>query len=160
MQFNKCTYKEDQCEWHRMTRMTGPDCAVMCVVFFSSHPFWTSMDVPAGVTQEEGHTGFLIHLPSAQFNKYTYIHAYIHTHSSSLPGIHTYIFITSRSTLDERSTFVCLHRTFFNHRWICPILSAVSPCFYISYQYAVTLRIPNPGYGSRFSSPAIQVQRS
>ena len=37
----------------------------MCV--FSSHPFWTSgsLDVPAGVTQEEGHTGFLIHLPSA-----------------------------------------------------------------------------------------------
>ena len=23
------------------------------------------MDVPAGVTKEEGHTGFLIHLPSA-----------------------------------------------------------------------------------------------
>ena len=21
---------EDQCEWHRMTRMTGPDCAIMC----------------------------------------------------------------------------------------------------------------------------------
>ena len=37
---------------------------VLCCVF-SSHPFWTSMDVPAGVTQEEGHTGFLIHLPSA-----------------------------------------------------------------------------------------------
>ena len=37
----------------------------MCV--FSSHLFWTpsSLDVPAGVTQEEGHTGFLIHLPSA-----------------------------------------------------------------------------------------------
>ena len=34
---------------------------------FSSHPFWTSssLDVPAGVTQEEGHTGFLILLPSA-----------------------------------------------------------------------------------------------
>ena len=34
---------------------------------FSSHSFWTSssLDVPAGVTQEEGHTGFLIHLPSA-----------------------------------------------------------------------------------------------
>ena len=27
------------------------------------------MDVPAGVTQEEGHTGFLIHLPSAVHNK-------------------------------------------------------------------------------------------
>ena len=38
----------------------------VCVVF-SSHPFWTSssLDVPAGVTQEEGHTGFLIHLLSA-----------------------------------------------------------------------------------------------
>ena len=22
--------REDQCEWHRMTRMTGPDCVVMC----------------------------------------------------------------------------------------------------------------------------------
>ena len=62
-----------------MTRMTGPDCVVMCnlintyihtyvcVCVFSSHPFWTSssLDAPAGVTQEEGHTGFLIHLPSA-----------------------------------------------------------------------------------------------
>ena len=35
--------------------------------FFSSHSLWTSgsLDVPAGVTQEEGHTGFLIHLLSA-----------------------------------------------------------------------------------------------
>ena len=33
----------------------------------SFHLFWTSssLDVPAGVTQEEGHTEFLIHLPSA-----------------------------------------------------------------------------------------------
>ena len=40
--------------------------AGMCVCVFS-HPFWTSssLDVPAGVTQEEDHTGFLIHLPSA-----------------------------------------------------------------------------------------------
>ena len=39
----------------------------LCVYVFSSHSFWTSssLDVPAGVTQEEGHTGFLIHLPSA-----------------------------------------------------------------------------------------------
>ena len=38
---------------------------VLCV--FSSHLFWasSSLDVPAGVTQEEGHTGFLIRLPSA-----------------------------------------------------------------------------------------------
>ena len=34
---------------------------------FSSHSFWTSssLDVPAGVTREEGHTGFLMHLFSA-----------------------------------------------------------------------------------------------
>ena len=39
----------------------------VCVCVFSSRPFWTSssLDVPAGVTQEEGHTGFLIHVPSA-----------------------------------------------------------------------------------------------
>ena len=38
---------------------------VLCV--FCSHSFWTStvLDVPAGVTQEEGHTGFLIHPLSA-----------------------------------------------------------------------------------------------
>ena len=39
----------------------------VCVCAFSSHPFWTSssLDVPAGVTQEEGHAGFFIHLLSA-----------------------------------------------------------------------------------------------
>ena len=38
-----------------------------CVCVFSSRSFWTSssLDVPAEVTQEEGHTGFLIHLLSA-----------------------------------------------------------------------------------------------
>ena len=40
---------------------------VVCVCFLSSHSLWTSslLDVPAGVTQEEGHTEFLIHLFSA-----------------------------------------------------------------------------------------------
>ena len=35
---------------------------------FSSYSFWTSssLDVPAGVTQEEGHTGFLIHLSAVR----------------------------------------------------------------------------------------------
>ena len=39
----------------------------MCVLAFSSHSFWTSssLDVPTGVTQEEGHTRFFIHLLSA-----------------------------------------------------------------------------------------------
>ena len=39
----------------------------MCVCVVSSYSFWTSISlgVPAAVTQEEGHTGFLIHLLSA-----------------------------------------------------------------------------------------------
>ena len=39
----------------------------MCVCVLSSHSFWTSssLDVPAGVTQEEGQTEFIIHLLSA-----------------------------------------------------------------------------------------------
>ena len=43
------------------------ECVCVCVCVFSSHSFWTSssLDVLAGVTQEEGHTGFLIHLLSA-----------------------------------------------------------------------------------------------
>ena len=49
--------------------MYGPklECKCKYVCVFSSHLFWTSssLDVPAGVTQEEGYTGFLIHLPSA-----------------------------------------------------------------------------------------------
>ena len=47
------------------TESAGGDSSVLCV--FSSHSFWTSssLDVPAGVTQEEGHTGFFIHLPAA-----------------------------------------------------------------------------------------------
>ena len=49
------------------TGHVAPILVCVCVCVFSSHPFWTSssLDVPAGVTQEEGHTEFLIHLPSA-----------------------------------------------------------------------------------------------
>ena len=43
---------------------SNKECVCVCCVF-SSHSFWTSMDVPAGVTQEEGHTGIFIHLLSA-----------------------------------------------------------------------------------------------
>ena len=41
-------------------------CMCVCVFVLSSRLFWTSssLDAPAGVTQKEGHTGFL-HLPSA-----------------------------------------------------------------------------------------------
>ena len=43
-------------------------CVCVLYVVLSSIPFILDVrlvDVPAGVTQEEGHTGFLIHLPSA-----------------------------------------------------------------------------------------------
>ena len=52
----------------------------LIVCLFSSHLFWTSssLDVPAGAIQEEGHTGFLIHLPSA-------VHAFIFLARSILP---------------------------------------------------------------------------
>ena len=42
-------------------------CVCVCVCVFSSDSFWTSssLDVPAGVTQEEGHIEFFIHLLSA-----------------------------------------------------------------------------------------------
>ena len=41
--------------------------SIISVCVFSSLPFWTSssLDVPTGVTQEEGHKGFIIHLLSA-----------------------------------------------------------------------------------------------
>ena len=40
---------------------------VLCVCVFSSHLFRTSssLDVAVGVTQEGGHTRFIIHLPPA-----------------------------------------------------------------------------------------------
>ena len=49
---------------NRMTinRMKGPECVCVIIPFILDVRF---VDVPAGVTQEEGHTGFLIHLPSA-----------------------------------------------------------------------------------------------
>ena len=65
----------------------------MCVCFFSSHSFWTSssLDVPAGVTQEEGHTGFLIHL---------------------LPAVRALIFL-ARILVDFSPTFYCLPKPLF-----------------------------------------------
>ena len=47
------------------SKLSGIKHVCVCVCVFSSHSFWTSMDVPAGVTQEEGNTGFSIHLLSA-----------------------------------------------------------------------------------------------
>ena len=53
------------CSWYPTKSLRV--CVCVCVCVFSSHPFWTSrsLDLPAGATQEEGHTGFFIHLLSA-----------------------------------------------------------------------------------------------
>ena len=40
-------------------------CVCVCIVIPFILDVIRLVDVPAGVTQEEGHTGFLIHLPSA-----------------------------------------------------------------------------------------------
>ena len=73
----------------------------MCV--FSSRSFWTSssLDVPAGVTQEEGHTGILSHLLSA---------------------VHALIFLAKRiqpflSLVDHEVEFCVLTISSFSTRW-------------------------------------------
>ena len=50
-----------------VTKTSDQVCVCVCVCVLPSHLFWTpsSLDVLAGVTQEGGHTWFLIHLPSA-----------------------------------------------------------------------------------------------
>ena len=42
-------------------------CVCVCIVISFILDVIRLVDVPAGVTQEEGHKGFLIHLPSAVF---------------------------------------------------------------------------------------------
>ena len=51
----------------RLSWATLDVCVCVCVFFFcSSHSFWTSssLDVPAGVSQEEGHTGCIQRITS------------------------------------------------------------------------------------------------
>ena len=60
-----CTFTLIAMQGHQTK--TKHENVIVCVCVFSSHSFWTSssLDVPAGVTREEGHTGFFIHLLSA-----------------------------------------------------------------------------------------------
>ena len=70
---------------------------------FSSHLFGTSssLNIPAGVTQEEGHTGFLIHLPSE---------------------VHTFIFLARRVqpflSLADREVNICVCVRVFSSQFI------------------------------------------
>ena len=61
------TKTSDQTRQRGHALSTCTVCVCVCVCVFSSHSFWTSssLDAPAGVTQEEGQTGFLPHLLSA-----------------------------------------------------------------------------------------------
>ena len=78
----------------------------MCV--FSSHSFWksSSLDVPAGVTQEKGHTGFLIHLLSA-------VRALIFLARRSQPFL---------SLVDREVEFCVLTIESFSNRWAFLVL--------------------------------------
>ena len=61
-------YMCDHTYMHIVYVWTTAVCVCVCVCVYSSHSFWTSssLDVPAGVTQEEGHTRFLIHLSAVR----------------------------------------------------------------------------------------------
>ena len=53
---------------HVVMCLTWSVWSVFCLCVFSSHSCLTSssLDVPAGVTQEEGHIGFIIHLSAVR----------------------------------------------------------------------------------------------
>ena len=77
-------------------------------IVFPAHSFWTSSswDVPAGVTQEEGHTGFFIHL---------------------LPAVRALIFFARRiqpflSLVDREVEFCVLTIQSFSTRWAFLVL--------------------------------------
>ena len=65
---------EDQCEWHIMARMTGPDCAVMCNLI----NIYTYIVVHTYVRTYYLHTYTHAYIPTY------YIHTYIHTYMSRL----------------------------------------------------------------------------
>ena len=73
------------------------------VCVFSSHSFWTSssLDVPAGVTQEEGHTGFLIHLLSHR------AHAFSINNIKSAKGKSTSVTWPGALMLHDIQAFIC-----------------------------------------------------
>ena len=75
-------------------------CVCVCVCVFSSHSLWTSssLDAPAGVTQEEGHTGFLIHLLSA-------VRALIFLASTPVQLQPSYNFMSDGDVLNTRTPY-------------------------------------------------------
>ena len=98
----------------------------VCVCVFSSHSFWTSMDVPAGVTQEEGNTGFSIHP--------------IHLLSAVL----ALMFLARRiqpflSLVDREAEFCVLTISSFSTRWV----------FLFSFFSFSVRKICSPGSNSR-----------
>ena len=72
----------------------------MCVCVFYS--FWTSssLDVPAGVTQEEGHTGCFTHLPSA-VRALIFLATEGYEVTSELPGRPVVITYTCSKSMDQ-----------------------------------------------------------
>ena len=101
----------------------------VCVCMFSSYLLWTSssLDVPAGVTQEEGHTGFFIHLLSA-------VHAFILLPRRIQPFL----------SLVDREVEICVLINLI-------VLHLLSILFFIFY----FLVRKNPGYRDSNSHPNV-----
>ena len=57
VQFNKYTHIHTYTQWHRMTRMTGPDCAVTC-----------------NLINAHTHTHIHTHIHTHTLNTHTHIH--------------------------------------------------------------------------------------
>ena len=115
--------REDQCEWHRMTRMTGPDCVVMCnlintyihTTYIHTYIHMCNLintyihtyihTFPPWEDQYEWHrmtrmTGPDCAVMCNLLNIHTYIHTYIHTCIHTY--IHTYIINTYIHTYMHR----------------------------------------------------------
>ena len=87
---------EDQCEWHRMTRMTRPDCAVMCNLI-NTHTHTPSIIDPPWEDQCEWHRMTRMTRPDCAvmcnlINTHTHTHTHTngkktHTHTHTPLGV-------------------------------------------------------------------------
>ena len=116
------------------TKNSNRTVAVLFYVF-GSHLLWTSssLDVPAGVTQGEGHTRFLIHLPSAA---------------------HAFIFLARRiqpilTFVDREVAFCVLTVLSFSIRW------AFSSTFLATHAFIFILCFSREGSSRSFPSSTV-----
>ena len=128
-----CTLTLIAMQRHQTKNSNKTVAAFFCV--FSSHLFWTSssLDVPVGITQGEGHTGFLIHLPSAA---------------------HAFIFLVRRiqlilSLVDHKVAFGVMMLSSFSTCW------AFSSTFLAAHAFIFTLFFSWEEFSRSFPSSTV-----